>query len=374
MSMNASSPTPEVPLEIEPLVGWRVWKLGRTFLGDLRLRAIVHQHEWEPQTVEPAQCAARVYHSQFHEAPSEQCSCGYYAADSIKSLAASQVFSNGAGVIGAIAMWGSVIQHAKGARSQFAYPARLRLVCSRCLADGVVVDPTVVVDGRAMEPLCDKHSKGASGQLLPADQVEAELLSTYAVELLPKPVLPKLRSSPRVNNARDGLSMVFGVIFLLLRLVIGWMVAMWILGLVLSVIALVVSALTSPFTGSDAPSPTPTVVVTQPPHLTSDAGRWHLIAPHRGTPPPRSMPKLAFPCGVGHGDTVELVSCVDPLADLIGLAMREAPHGMAHDCIPSDVAYSRGPNWWACWFPLGDPWVHPWPNAPNPFHSDGGAS
>src|SRR5262249_56874785 len=84
MSMNASSPTPDVPLEIEPIVGWRVWKLGRTFLGDLRLRAIVHQHEWEPQTVEPAQCAARVYHTQFHQAPSEQCSCGDYPADSIK--------------------------------------------------------------------------------------------------------------------------------------------------------------------------------------------------------------------------------------------------------------------------------------------------
>jgi hypothetical protein len=45
MSMPAASPTPEVPLEIEPLVGWRVWKLQRTALGDLRLRAIAPSHQ-----------------------------------------------------------------------------------------------------------------------------------------------------------------------------------------------------------------------------------------------------------------------------------------------------------------------------------------
>ena len=59
--MAAASPTPDVPLEIEPLVGWRVWKLGRNSHGELRLRAIVHSHEWAPQTVEPAVCAARPY-------------------------------------------------------------------------------------------------------------------------------------------------------------------------------------------------------------------------------------------------------------------------------------------------------------------------
>ena len=71
--MAAASPTPDVPLEIEPLMGWRVWKLGRNFLGELRLRAIVHTHEWAPQTVEPASCAARPYRTDQHDAPSKTC-------------------------------------------------------------------------------------------------------------------------------------------------------------------------------------------------------------------------------------------------------------------------------------------------------------
>ena len=42
----------------------------------------------------------------------------------------------GGSVVGTVSMWGRVIEHTRGARSRFAYPARLRLVCGPCLAVG----------------------------------------------------------------------------------------------------------------------------------------------------------------------------------------------------------------------------------------------
>jgi hypothetical protein len=376
MSMNASSPTPEVPLEIEPIVGWRVWRLGRNFLGDLRLKAVVHQHEWEPQSVEPAVCAARQYRQvDAHTPPSETCSCGYYAADSLASLAAARVFTSGVSVIGAIAMWGGVVEHANGARSEFAYPARLRLVCTRCIEGGVVVDPTVVHDdGGALRPLCHRHAKGRGGQFLPADLVQAELLSTYAVDLLPKPKLPRFHTGTPRSSAKGAATTALVGFFMLLRLVIGFLFTMWLLSIALAMVAVIFGAIANVVTGGSSSQPTPAVsVVHQPAVAPYATHEWHRVAPHHGPPPPPPMVAPAFPCGIGHGDTVELVSCVDPRTDLIGLAMQEAPHGMAHDCIPADVAYSTGRTWWVCWFPLHDAWVHPWPHAPNPFHTDGGA-
>ncbi len=374
MSMNASSPTPDVPLEIEPIVGWRVWVLTRGVLGDLRLRAIAHPHEWTPQEIEPAVCAAGYYRSNAHRSPVQHCSCGYYAADSVKSLASSRVFSNRVAVIGAIAMWGSVIQHAHGARSEFAYPARLRLVCGRCLEQGVATDPTVVLDGHELKPLCAKHAKSVRGDLLPADRVQAELLSTYAVDLLPMPSLPRFRTE-RANDARDFVSMVFGIGFMLLRVVIGGMIAMWLLGLALTALAIVVGAVEHVVFGADEPPPTPAVsVVSELPSVPLATRQWPRTAPHRGAPVPPPLPRITFPCGVGHGDSVELVGCGNPRADLIGMAQQERPHGMEHDCTSLDVAYSHGRDWWVCWFSLRDAWVHPWPDASNPFHSHGGVT
>ncbi len=68
--------------------------------------------------------------------PQPGCSCGIYAASAPTTLTAANVISAETCVVGAIAMWGSVVEHSRGARSQFAYPARLRLVCGRCLAAG----------------------------------------------------------------------------------------------------------------------------------------------------------------------------------------------------------------------------------------------
>jgi hypothetical protein len=162
---------------------------------------------------------------------------------------------------------------------------------------------------------------------------------------------------------------------MLLRVVIGVYFALALLSLVLVVAAAVIGAVTHLVTGSDLTPPTPVVsVVGEPSNAPPVTSGQSGTEPHRGLPLPASVARVAFPCGVGHGDRVELVACGDRRADLIGLGTLEAPHGMRHDCTPHDVAYSHGRGWWVCWFELRDAWVHPWPNAPNPFHSDGGAS
>jgi hypothetical protein len=94
-------------------------------------------------------------------------------------------------VIGAISMWGTVIEHAQGARSTYAYPARLRLVCSPCLRNGSIVDPVTVVPTSPLLPLCDRHWRSQGQGHLSSPAVEAELLATYGVELLPRPSLPR---------------------------------------------------------------------------------------------------------------------------------------------------------------------------------------
>src|SRR5207247_111530 len=187
----------EIPLSIEPVLGWRVWRLARR-RGELTLVAMTRNDAW------PAGRSMRAACSGGHAAPGTSCRCGLYAADSVSHLAASGVFSNGGGVIGAIAMWGTVVEHHRGARSEFAYPARLRLVCGPCLQEGRVADPEEVVgsDSRLV-PMCSSHLKkdGATGP--PAAEVQPELLSTYAVELLPKPKISRL--TPQRTPASLGL-------------------------------------------------------------------------------------------------------------------------------------------------------------------------
>ena len=183
----------EVPLSIEPVLGWRAWHLTRQRDG-LRLQGVTEPETWPPQAAIPAGCA-RFDHD---GAPLERCSCGYYAAGSLPSLAGARVFSRGVGVIGAIAMWGKVIQHTRGARSEFAYPARLRLVCSPCARAGTIIDPVKVVEDLRLVPVCDRHLRSRLGGSAPATDVEAELLSAYGVELLPRPHIP-------LRAARSGL-------------------------------------------------------------------------------------------------------------------------------------------------------------------------
>jgi hypothetical protein len=278
-------------------------------------------------------------------------------------------------------MWGTVVEHARGARSRFAYPARLRLVCGPCLAAGAgAVDPVTVVDtGGSLTALCARHQLGVRGLSLPADQVQSELLSTYGVDLMPiERIARSLRSRPRATAAGVVHNAPVMTIWLLLRIVVGALFAMWVLSGVLLVGSAVLGGVFNLFFhGSDPPpvvasaSPVASVRVLSLP--------WDDF-PDRGAPPP---PRLAFPafaiiCGVGGGGTVTIVPCEHRPRDLLGFAERTAPKGAKHDCITKWDAYSRGNHYWICWDDLWGPLsVHPWASAPSPWSipvEEGGAN
>jgi hypothetical protein len=98
-------------------------------------------------------------------------------------------------VLGTVAMWGRVVEHAAGYRAEYAYPQRLRLVCFICFwREGPDHGPDCEVVARRrggrLVPLCARDLELCrrygypTRRLLPARAVEQQLLSAYAVDVL----------------------------------------------------------------------------------------------------------------------------------------------------------------------------------------------
>ena len=191
-------PAPRIDRSTEPVLGWRAWRLVRTERGELRIAPATPRRPWEPGEVQRATCSGAhtrlylVFNPELaptHRSPEPGCTCGFHAVKDPARLARA---GRGVGVLGQVAMWGRVIEHTLGWRSEFAYPARLRLVCARCLWWGSLpaIPERVVERDRALIPVCAAHARRAGGRSLPAGPVEAELLDTYRVELAPAEALP----------------------------------------------------------------------------------------------------------------------------------------------------------------------------------------
>ena len=60
-----------------------------------------------------------------HEPPQTDCTCGVYAAKNIEHLR--QLGYEGRGIRGEVHLWGTVVEHERGWRAQFAYPKSLVL-------------------------------------------------------------------------------------------------------------------------------------------------------------------------------------------------------------------------------------------------------
>ena len=138
---------------------------------------------------------------------------------------------------------------------------------------------------------------------MPAAQVQAELLSTYAVELLPKPKLPGLsrfRPGEPMHPAKDGLTLIAIGIFWVIRFVISAVMLLWIAGIVFTVVAVLLGFLVRLWPGGEPvfPVPTPTPVVSVAPPTRMDRA-WHRVAPHRGVPLPAPIPALLLRAASG---------------------------------------------------------------------------
>ena len=198
----------------EPIVGFRAWRLVLDPEGP-RLAPTTPRPTWPPREAPAATCSGthtRLYMvfdptAKPHRCPDEGCTCGWHAAREASTL----VRPGGpAAVIGQVSLWGKVIEHARGWRAEHAYPARLRLVCSRCARTGRwPARPTIVaVSGATGQPACDVHADRASRRAdleLGARAVEHDLLDAYAVELLPEELLPEADRVDVLTRLRRGI-------------------------------------------------------------------------------------------------------------------------------------------------------------------------
>jgi len=179
----------------EPIEGWRAWRLHRTDAGALRIAPTTPRSDWEPGVPIHATCSGShtreymIYNpelAKFHRSPEPGCTCGIHAMKGPERL---RHANRAAGVVGTIAMWGRVIEHTKGYRAEFAYPARLRLVCSWCLWSAALPGvPARVLDREGdLIPVCERHAEqpSAVGASLEVRPVENAMLDAYRVELLP---------------------------------------------------------------------------------------------------------------------------------------------------------------------------------------------
>jgi hypothetical protein len=199
----------------EPVVGWRAWSVTESEEG-LRLSSLTRTEGWVPGEPLRAVCDRRG-----HAAPNRWCSCGVYAGADPSDLAELGRIAGAA--VGQVSLWGSVIEHAHGHRASEAYPARLRLVCVACLADGRGTTATRVDRDRStartrLVPQCDEHASDAA---LPASrEIEQQLLATYQIDQLPDVALARIVRRPAAASRRG--FVVAAVAVALLALIAGF--------------------------------------------------------------------------------------------------------------------------------------------------------
>ena len=112
-----------IPDYISPIVACRVWKLDNQGLKSLNGQI------WNPGRALAAECElsepttllgrSGAMHGA-HEVPAADCTCGVYAAKSLAHVR--RLGYDSYGFCGEVYLWGTVVEHARGWRAQYAYP------------------------------------------------------------------------------------------------------------------------------------------------------------------------------------------------------------------------------------------------------------
>lgn len=179
-----------VPDAIEPVVGWRTWRVRDTG-SEFRLTSVNNATLWEPS--EPLRAACTVHNP--HDPPHVDCSCGIYAARqpgpavkllppyvrSVSSIIAPAILGyDTVMAVGLVALWGETVVCEWGWRAEFGYPRELFVPSSvkhyrrgphgleifdsadvaTALAEGYGISATVVWNLRPM-PLLELARKAA---------------------------------------------------------------------------------------------------------------------------------------------------------------------------------------------------------------------
>ena len=194
----------------EAIAGWRVWNLSETG-GEPRLTpAGSGVDAWEPRHAAEARCGTSalllIAQGGRHAAPDIRCTCGIYAGRSLETFERPRPAWLPAPVVGTVSLWGTVIEHERGWRAKFAYPARLRLVCAMCawFEPGTGIPEVVHRFSGKLYALCAAHRGGIQipdGRRtrptgLDPKALQARLIDTYAVDLLPVESVRSLLQQP----------------------------------------------------------------------------------------------------------------------------------------------------------------------------------
>lgn len=186
----------EPELAIEPAVGWRMWRVEQEAVGPV-LVSPLQGSPWPAREPARARCVPAMNR---HRAPRETCGCGFYASsipDPLWALVRAPHVGPASVIVGTVSLWGRVIEHEHGFRGELAYPDRIRIVCARCFGTRRVPVPTRIYRSeRRLIAACDRHRPNAEPlDLTPAD-LQLEIMSRYAVDLLPIEALDRFRVRP----------------------------------------------------------------------------------------------------------------------------------------------------------------------------------
>lgn len=111
-----------IPDYLSPITGYRVWQWDRAGLRSL------NGETWQPGQPLEARCRLsgfvhrrrRGASLRPHDAPHLNCTCGIYAGKSLEHLR--RPGYQGSLIYGQVLLWGAIIEHERGWRSQYAYP------------------------------------------------------------------------------------------------------------------------------------------------------------------------------------------------------------------------------------------------------------